>query len=181
MVTPRPNPNDEPSSGGNVVVSQTMGDNSNTVSSVSTTSSGPIMTPHSLETPRPIMARTAEQYVPSFTSPMRRTYGMSEFTANLHNSSSTLGSSSAFGENLSLPFQTYQGLGPLSRPPGFVLPSQAIPTFTSSSVAVMRQQMDESNHEMVHMLTQQMGTILRPLIQDSTQSYQQLATQMTRT
>lgn len=40
--------------------------------------------------------------------------------------------------------------------------------------------MDERNHEMVHMLTQQMGTILRPLIQDSTQSYQQLATQMTR-
>lgn len=40
--------------------------------------------------------------------------------------------------------------------------------------------MDESNHEMVHMLTQQTGTILRPLIQDSTQSYQQLETQMTR-
>lgn len=40
--------------------------------------------------------------------------------------------------------------------------------------------MDESNHEMIHMLTQQMGTILRPLIQDSTQSYQKLATQMTR-
>ncbi|XP_050875892.1 uncharacterized protein LOC127079548 [Lathyrus oleraceus] len=33
---------------------------------------------------------------------------------------------------------------------------------------------------MVHVLTQQMGTILRPLMQDSTQSYQQLATQMTR-
>ncbi|XP_050898411.1 uncharacterized protein LOC127105285 [Lathyrus oleraceus] len=44
----------------------------------------------------------------------------------------------------------------------------------------MRQQMDESNHEIVHMLTQQIGTILRPLIQDSTQSYQQLETQMTR-
>lgn len=40
--------------------------------------------------------------------------------------------------------------------------------------------MDESNHEMVHMLTQQMGSILRPLVQDSMQSYQQLATQMTR-
>ncbi|XP_050909553.1 uncharacterized protein LOC127123374 [Lathyrus oleraceus] len=40
--------------------------------------------------------------------------------------------------------------------------------------------MDESNHEMVHMLTQQMGAILRPLIQDSTQSYQQFVTQMTR-
>lgn len=40
--------------------------------------------------------------------------------------------------------------------------------------------MDESNHEMVHMLTQQMGTILRILIQDSTQSYQQLETQIIR-
>lgn len=40
--------------------------------------------------------------------------------------------------------------------------------------------MNESNHEMLHMLTQQMGTILRPLIQDSNQSYQQLATQITR-
>ena len=40
--------------------------------------------------------------------------------------------------------------------------------------------MDESNHEMVYMLTQQLGTILRSLIQDSTQSYQQMATQMTR-
>ncbi|XP_050920352.1 uncharacterized protein LOC127137987 [Lathyrus oleraceus] len=43
----------------------------------------------------------------------------------------------------------------------------------------MRHQMDESNLEMVHMLTHQLDTILRPLIQDSTQSYQQLATQVT--
>lgn len=40
--------------------------------------------------------------------------------------------------------------------------------------------MDESNREMVHMLIQQIGVVLRPLIQNSTQSYQKLATQMTR-
>lgn len=40
--------------------------------------------------------------------------------------------------------------------------------------------MEKSNHEMVHMLTQQIGVVLRPLIQNSTQSYQLLATQMTR-
>ena len=158
MVTPRPNPNEEPSSGGNVVISQPVDGSSSTVSS--------------------------EQYIPSFTSPIRRIYGMPpEFMANLHNSSSTFGSSSTFRESPLSAFQPYQGLGPLtnqlSRPPGFGLSSQAIPTFTSSSVAVMRQQMDESNHEMVHMLTHQMGTILRPLIQDSTQSCQQMATQMT--
>ena len=43
MVTPRPNPNEEPSSGGNVVVSQTVDGSSSTVSAISTTSSGPIM------------------------------------------------------------------------------------------------------------------------------------------
>lgn len=66
------------------------------------------------------------------------------------------------------------------RPPWLGFSSQSIPTFTSSSVTVMSQQMNESNHEMIHMMTQQMGTILRPLIQDSNQSYQQLTTQMTR-
>lgn len=109
-------------------------------------------------------------------------YGMlgmpTEFMESMHNLGST------FGETSSSPFPRYQGLGPLAsqfdRPPGFGLSSQSVPTFTSSSVVVIRQQMYESNHEMVHMLTQQMGTILRPLIQDSTKSYQQMETQMTR-
>lgn len=92
---------------------------------------------------------------------------------------------STYNDTSSLPFSHYQGFGPLATPfgrlPGFRLTSQSVPTFmTSSVVVVMRQRMDESNHEMVHMLTQQMGTILRLLIQDPTQSYQQLATQITR-
>lgn len=101
--------------------------------------------------------------MPSFTVPMYRILEMPiEFMASMHNSNS------AFGENPSSTFPHYQRLGPLAnqfgRPPGLGFSSQSIPTFTSSSVAVMRQQMDESNHEMVHMLTQQMGTILRPFI-----------------
>jgi len=36
--------------------------------------------------------------------------------------------------------------------------------------------MDESNHEMVNMLTQQIGTVFNSLIQNTNQSYQMLAT-----
>ena len=43
-----------------------------------------------------------------------------------------------------------------------------------------RQQTDESNHEMVNLLTQQIGTMFNPLIQSTNQSYQALATQMGR-
>lgn len=39
--------------------------------------------------------------------------------------------------------------------------------------------MDKSNHEMVQMLAQTMGTIFNPLIQNTTQSNQQMAAQMT--
>lgn len=40
--------------------------------------------------------------------------------------------------------------------------------------------MDESNHEMIQMLAQTIGTILNLLIQNTTQSNQQMAVQMTR-
>src|SRR6266487_241654 len=40
--------------------------------------------------------------------------------------------------------------------------------------------MDESNHEMVNMLTQQIGTIFNPLFQTTNNSYQLLANQMGR-
>ena len=45
---------------------------------------------------------------------------------------------------------------------------------------LFRQQMDESNHEMVNLLTQQIGTVFNPLIQTTNQGYQALATQMGR-
>jgi len=45
---------------------------------------------------------------------------------------------------------------------------------------LLRQQMDESNHEMVNLLTQQIGTVFNPLIRDTNRSYQALSTQMGR-
>jgi len=43
---------------------------------------------------------------------------------------------------------------------------------------LFRQQIDESNHEMVNLLTQQIGTEFNPLVQNTNQGYQALATQM---
>ena len=40
--------------------------------------------------------------------------------------------------------------------------------------------MDESNHEMFNLLTQQIGTLFNPLIQSTNQCYQALVTQMGR-
>jgi len=45
---------------------------------------------------------------------------------------------------------------------------------------LFRQQMDESNHEMVNLSTQQFGTLFNPLIQNMNQVYQSLTTQMGR-
>jgi len=45
---------------------------------------------------------------------------------------------------------------------------------------LLRQQMDESNHEMVNLLTQQIGTVFNPLIPDTNRSYQAITTQMGR-
>lgn len=63
---------------------------------------------------------------------------------------------------------------------GFRYAPSGMPTFTTDYVATMRQKMDESNHEIVNMLTQQIGTMLNPLIQNTIQSYQQLAHQVGR-
>ncbi|PNX62461.1 hypothetical protein L195_g052995, partial [Trifolium pratense] len=51
---------------------------------------------------------------------------------------------------------------------------------TTASVLSLRQQMDESNHEMVNLLTHQIGTVFNPLIQNTNDSYQMLAFQMSR-
>jgi len=38
--------------------------------------------------------------------------------------------------------------------------------------------MEESNHEMVNMVTQQIGTVINPLIRDTNTSYERLSAQM---
>ena len=55
-----------------------------------------------------------------------------------------------------------------------------LPPLTTDSMNLLRQQMDESNHEMVNLLTQQIGTVFNPLIRDTNRSYQTLTTQMGR-
>jgi len=55
-----------------------------------------------------------------------------------------------------------------------------LPVLTTDSMNLLRQQMDESIHEMVNLLTQQIGTVFNPLIRDTNRSYQALTTQMGR-
>lgn len=128
MVSPRPNPNEEPSLGGGTVVLQTTDVGSETIFAVSTAYNGQILTSRQPETPRPTTMETSGKYMPSFTVPMYRTLGMStEFMESMHNSSSIFGKPSSS-------FPPYQGLGPLvnqfGRPPGLGFSSQSIPTFT---------------------------------------------------
>jgi len=42
---------------------------------------------------------------------------------------------------------------------------------TTYLMNLLRQQMDERNHEMVNLLTQQIGTAFNPLIRDTNRSY----------
>ena len=51
---------------------------------------------------------------------------------------------------------------------------------TNTSLVALRQQMEDSNHEMVNMVTQQIGTVINPLIRDTNSSYQALAAQVER-
>jgi len=53
-------------------------------------------------------------------------------------------------------------------------------SFTIDSMNLLRRQIDESNHEMVNLLTQQISTMINPLIRDTNRSYQALTTQMGR-
>jgi hypothetical protein len=53
-------------------------------------------------------------------------------------------------------------------------------TLTNTSILSLRQQMDESNHEMVNTLTQQLGIVINPLIQNTNDSYQMLTNQMSQ-
>lgn len=58
------------------------------------------------------------------------------------------------------------------KPPGFD------GGITQGSLAVLLQQMDDSNHDMVNMFTQQMGTVMTPLMQNTNDVCTVLAQQM---
>jgi hypothetical protein len=59
----------------------------------------------------------------------------------------------------------------------FATPQQSL---TNASMMALRQQMDEANHEMANLVTQQMGAVINPLIRESNNSYQALSAQMER-
>jgi len=98
-------------------------------------------------------------------------YGMPTLMmANLHNNVS------AFTDHAN-PFTQFNTH---SHSSSSIFGRSALPSLTTESMMLLRQQMDESNHEMVNLLTQQIDTMFNPLIQDTNQSYQALATQMGR-
>lgn len=55
---------------------------------------------------------------------------------------------------------------------------QTTPSLNTTSMMVMRQQINESNLELVNTITQKMGTIFNPLITNTNQTYDLLANQM---
>ncbi|XP_058788296.1 uncharacterized protein LOC131662505 [Vicia villosa] len=51
---------------------------------------------------------------------------------------------------------------------------------SNTYVVVLRQQMDDNNHELVNMLTNQMGTVFNPIVQELTESNRQVVDLLTR-
>jgi len=85
-------------------------------------------------------------------------YGMpTSMMANVHNSASTF-------EDQENPFTIHNAHSPSI---SSIFGRNIIPTLTTDSMSLLRQQMDESNHEMVNLLTQQIGTVFNPLIRDT--------------
>jgi len=105
------------------------------------------------------------------TSMMEQPYGMqTSMMENVHNSVST------FAEQANS-FTTHTIHSPSS---SSIFGRNSPPVLTTDSMNLLRQQMDESNYEMVNLLTQQIGVVFNPLIRDTNQSYQALTTQMGR-
>jgi len=97
-------------------------------------------------------------------------YGMPTLMMeNVHNSASVF----ADEEN---PFTMHNVHSPSS---SSIFGRNTLP-LTTTSMNLLRQQMDESNHEMVNLLNQQIGTLFNPLIRDTNWSYQALTTQIGR-
>lgn len=97
--------------------------------------------------------------------------------ANLQNMGSTFSEPAV---NINSPVQgSGINVGRTNQSLGLRHPAQ-LPTLTSNPAVAWRQQMDESNHEMVQMLTQTLTTVLNPLIQNTTQSNQQMTAQVAR-
>ncbi|KAK2422326.1 hypothetical protein QL285_032868 [Trifolium repens] len=68
----------------------------------------------------------------------------------------------------------------VSEPERYTSPRVTPTPLTTASVLSLRQQMDESNHDMVNLLTQQIGTVFNPMIQNTNDSFQMLVYQMSQ-
>ncbi|MCI18025.1 myb-related transcription factor, partial [Trifolium medium] len=58
--------------------------------------------------------------------------------------------------------------------------NSSLSNITNTTLQSLRQQIDDSNHEMVNMMTQQMATVFNPVIENSNAAYQALATRMSQ-
>ena len=81
-------------------------------------------------------------------------------------------SASVFADKAN-PFTTHNAHGASS---SNIFGRNSLPASITNSIRSLRQQMDENNHGMVNFLTQQIGTMFNPFIQDTNRSYQALAT-----
>jgi len=88
------------------------------------------------------------------------------FTVGLHNNPSNV------SENLNTVHPQFYYPGP------YVPSLNPQQTLTNASLATLRQQMEDCNHEMVNMLTQQIGTMFNPLTRDTHNSYLALSDEM---
>ncbi|WJX18504.1 hypothetical protein P8452_08296 [Trifolium repens] len=129
----------------------------------------------SITSTSPILSVSGSGYIPGTTIPIT--------TMAFHSVSSGLRPPSMVPNPLYGPIPTptmgFHSM-PTSEPERYTTPRVTPTPLTTASVLSLRQQMDESNHDMVNLLTQQIGTVFNPLIQNTNDSYQMLAYQMGR-
>ena len=154
---------------GSVPVSEAVPSSAGSIPAVSMSQNAPSSSFRAQQMPvgtPPPVGNTSRPFVTNFTMPLpgrEQPFGMpTSVMANLHNSPVVYSDSMA---NMSSPLQGSGYGGNMSR-----LNQQPLymPAITNNSAQVIRQQMDESNHDMVQMLTQQMGVVFNPLIQNTT-------------
>jgi len=117
------------------------------------------------------MPRHDDRNVNMQNVPREQPYGMpTSMMANLHNSAFV------FADQAN-PCTMHNVHSPSS---SSIFGRNTLPPLTTDSMNLLRQQMDESNHEIVNLLTLQIGTVFNPLIRDTNWSYQALTTQMRR-
>jgi hypothetical protein len=199
MNPPETQNSQNPSTSSIVPPSSSMGANTNTMHASEIVSSMVcLILMHSISHSEPILTYVGPRGPPHTPSPIRdilsrllvppgfsisfsgreQTYGMpTSMMANLQNVGSTFSEPTT---NINSPVQgSGINVGRTNQASGLRHPVQ-LSTLTNNFTAAWRQQMDESNHEMVQMLTQTLATVLNPLIQNTTQSNQQMKTQVAR-